>query len=473
MRDNSKLLAIAATVASVLIAGWWAGRVAVEDNHGEDLWIYTSGAAFGLRGESPYDTPKMHARVAEQYQDQDLIQNNGFFLTPQAILVFAPFVPLPWMAAKLLWCAVIIALSAAVAWKLKAFVPGAFPPWFTAAAVVVVLCNPLSLFVLIVGQTTLLIVACAVLGQAAHNAGWRRLGALVWAIAFIKPHLAIPLLPLAWFLSGWRRPVEIVAWVAGLNVLAGVVVTGSPLFVLDYLAYLQQGHQSVEFNRVGVNRQITSWNRLVVANGGPVWELGMLGTLLGYGAWFAMVGLRATSRTREQRTDPVSPRYALGDEVRRSRVRLVSSPSWALAACAIGAPLCCQLLPYELPFLVLVLPYLGELLASENPRDRLAALLIAASGTFAILPGGEGSSAESLAHTYGFTSGLRDVLLSHRSLGVACLAGIVWFHGSPRGAVRPSASAVGHPTPPDSGSESAAFLPAVPALPLLSARSPA
>ena len=447
MRDNSKLLANAATVASVLIAGWWAGHVAVEDNHNEDLWIYTSGATFGLRGETPYDTPKMHARVAEQYQDQDLIQNNGFFLTPQAILVFAPFVPLPWMAAKLLWCAVIIALSAAVAWKLIAFVPGAFPPWFTAAAVVVVLCNPLSLFVLIVGQTTLLVVACAVLGQAAHNAGWRRMGALVWAIAFIKPHLAFPLLPLAWFLSGWRRPVEIVAWVAGLNVLAGVVVTGSPLFVLDYLAYLQQGHQSVEFNRVGVNRQITSWNRLVVANGGPAWELGMSGTLLGYGAWFGLL-------------------FA------RSRFQKIS-PSWALAACAIGAPLCCQLLPYELPFLVLVMPYLGEMLASENPRDRLAALLVAASGTFAILPGGEGSSVESFAHTFGFTSGLRDVLLSHRSLGVAGLAGIIWFHGSPRGVLRPSASAVGHPTPTDSGSESAGFLPAAPALPLLSARSPA
>ena len=196
-RDPSTRMAVVATVLGVFIAGWWAGRVAVEDNHHEDLWIYTSGAAMGLRGESPYDTPKMHARVAEQYDDKDLIQNNGFFLTPQAILVFAPFAPPPWLAAKLLWCGLMIGLSAAVAWKLKAFVPGAFPPWFTAAAVVVILCNPLSLFVLIVGQTTLLVVACAVLGQAAHQAGWRRLGALVWAIAFIKPHLAIPLLPAA------------------------------------------------------------------------------------------------------------------------------------------------------------------------------------------------------------------------------------------------------------------------------------
>ena len=440
MRDSSTRLAVVATVLGVLIAGWWAGRVAVEDNHGEDLWIYTSGAALGLRGESPYDTPKMHARVAEQYDDVDLIDNNGFFLTPQAILVFAPFVPLPWIAAKLLWCGIMIALSAAVAWKLQAFVPGAFPPWFTAAAAVVILCNPLSLFVLIVGQTTLLIAACAVLGQAAHNASWKRIGALIWAVAFIKPHLAIPLLPLAWFLSGWRRPVEILAWVAGLNLLAAMIVTGSPGFLLDYLNYLQGGHQSVEFNRVDVNRQTTGWNRLVVANGGPVWELGMLGTLLGYGVWFGLIWAR--NRWKKP------------------------SPSWALAACAVGAPLCCQLLPYELTLLVLILPYLGELLASDHHRDRFAALVIAGFGTFALLPGGEGSSVEQFAGLFGI--GVRDVLMSHRSLGVACLAGAILIHGSPRGALRPSAS-VGHPTPQFAEPESAARRFAL----ALAARSPA
>ena len=441
MRDPSTRLAVVATVLAVLISGWWAGRVAYSENHHEDLWIYSSGAHFGLRGESPYDTPKIHARLAERYSDPDLIANNGFFLPPQAILVFAPFADIPWTAAKLLWCAIMIGLSAAVAWKLRAFVPGAFPPWFTAAAVVVILCNPLSLFVLIVGQTTLFVVACAVLGQAAHNSGRKTLGAFVWALAFIKPHLAIPLLPLAWFLSGWRRPVEVLAWVGGLNLLAGSIVTGSPLFVLEYLDYLQTGHQSVEFNRVGVNKQITGWNRLMVANGGPVWELGMPGTLLGYGVWFGLLAVRARSRK--------------------------ASPSWALAACAVGAPLCCQLLPYELPLLILALPYLGELLASDNPRDQVAAVLVAAFGTFAMLPGGEGSSAEAIAETFGFTAGVRDVLMSHRSLGVACLAATILFHGSPRGSFRPSASAPGRPTPLPAASPSAARRAAVPALPAL------
>ena len=145
------------------------------------------------------------------------------------------------------------------------------------------------------------------------------------------------------------------------------------------------------------------------------------------------------------------------------------SPSWALAACAIGAPLCCQLLPYELPLLVLVLPYLGELLASENPRDRLAALVIAAFGTFAFLPGGERSMAEDFASLFGFARGIEEVLLSHRSVGVACLAGTILL----RGPLRPSASAAGHPIPHPSDPASAGHPPESPARPVLGCRSAA
>lgn len=440
--DSQNRLAVVATLLGILIAGWWAGRVAYQENHHEDLWIYTSGATFGFRGESPYNTPKMHDRVAERFDDDDLIQNNGFFLTPQAILVFGPITPLPWTLAKLVWCALMIGLTATTAWKLKTFVPGDLPPWFTAAAAVILLCNPLTLFVLIVGQTTLLVVACAVLGQAIHHAGRPRVAAFVWAIAFIKPHLAIPLVPLAWFLSGWRRPVEILIWVGLLNILAGIVVTGSPWFVFEYLDYLQQGHQSVEFNRVALNKQITAWNRLLVANGGPVWELGLHGTLAGYGVWFGLLAVR-------------------------SLMGVALSPSWALAACAIGAPLCCQLLPYELPLLALILPYLGELLASPNRRDRWAAVIVAACGTFALLPGGEGSAAEEIANFLGATEGIRDVWMSHRSLGVAALAGSILIHGSPRNAIKLSGpaspirrSAVASSTAPRSMAHPAAHSPA-------------
>ena len=49
------------------------------------------------------------------------------------------------------------------------------------------------------------------LGESAYQAGWRRLAGLLWAIPFCKPHLALPLVPLAWYLGGWRRAVELVA----------------------------------------------------------------------------------------------------------------------------------------------------------------------------------------------------------------------------------------------------------------------
>ena len=83
---------------------------------------------------------------------------------------------------------------------------------------------------------------------------------------FVKPHLALPLVPLAWFLGGWKRAAGLVAVVAGLN-LAGGALTGSPLLVLDYLRELAGRHQAVTFNRAADNPQISSWNRALIAAG--------------------------------------------------------------------------------------------------------------------------------------------------------------------------------------------------------------
>jgi hypothetical protein len=264
------------------VAGYWGGRIALSENHHEDLWIYSSGAWFAFHGKTPYDVQAMHARVDERYPgDQNLDGNNGFFLTPQAVLVMAPFAALPWDVSKAAWCAAMVILGAGVGWKLRWLTDRTLPAWFTAAVVVFVLLNWLSMFVLVVGQTPLLTLGCVVIGQAVYRKGWKRAGCLLWAVAFIKPHLALPLIPLAWYLSGWKRAAEVVLWAAVLNVTAGLVFYGNPLFVLDYLAYVQKGHQTVEFNRVGVNKQITGWNRLLVAGGGPAVDLGMIGTLAG------------------------------------------------------------------------------------------------------------------------------------------------------------------------------------------------
>ena len=44
---------------------------------------------------------------------------------------------------------------------------------------------------------------------------------------------------------------------------------GSPLFLLDYFRYLPTAREAVAYNRVEMNPQITSWNRLLFAWGGP------------------------------------------------------------------------------------------------------------------------------------------------------------------------------------------------------------
>ena len=397
-----------ATVAALLIAGYWTGRVAFE-NHHEDLWIYSSGSWFGLQGLSPYDTERIHARVDEKWADDSNLHGNaGFFLSPQALLIFLPYALLPWIWAKLVWCAVTVGLTAAAALGLRNLASGRLPTWFSAAAVVAVLLNPLSLFVLIVGQTTLFLFTCVVFGQWAFVRGWPRVGCLLWALAFFKPHIALPLLPLAWYLYGWKRAAEVAIWVGALNVLVGVAFYGNPLFALEYLSYVQQGHKTVVFNRVEMNRQITSWNRLLVACGGPVTELGAVGMVAGY----LVFGLLIAVRVR-----------VLG----LSRLRDATSWAFALTGCAILS--CCQLLPYELPLVLLGLPYLGELLLSERRRDQVAAGVILLATSFAMIPGGDASAWYRTINYLSLNETAEVILKSHRSLGVLVVTVTVLLNG--------------------------------------------
>lgn len=447
------LFCYAATFLSVLITGYWGMRVAIPENHHEDLWIYAAACDLAWHGTSPYDTDRIHAKVAEQFPDDpDFIENSGFMYPPSALLVFAPLTLVPWAAAKVLWCVAAMVAGVTAGWTLTRFSDRKLPGWFAGAAVAAVLLNPLSMFTLIVGQTPLFFVAAVAVGQWAEVTGRRRLGRLLWAVAFIKPHIALPLLPLAWYLSGWRRAAEIVVWAGAMNVAAGLLTVGNPLLVLDYLTYIQHGHQSVLFNRVGVNPQITGWNRLVVANGGPAIELGMKGTLAGYAVFAGLVW----ARIRIVGTKPTA--------------------SWMVAVAGCAALACCQLLPYELPLLALILPHLGELLTSERRADRLAAVAILLAAAYAMLPGGDHSDYYrtvrsvfppidvKLTEWLGRPVGLTDVFLSHRCIGVLLVtAGVVGW--GPRSTLRSS------PRPP--GAEPATPLPEVAAKSLLTSAVPA
>jgi hypothetical protein len=407
-RQAGSLLGLLARRGRLLVAAVTAAAVALHlsplfGNHHQDFFIYRAGALLGLRGGSPYDREALRELVRGQYPgDEGLAENCGFFLAPQAVAVFAPFAALPWPAAKAAWSLLSFGLAGLAVWHLTAFC--ADPGWarrFVPLVAAGFLLNPLVLAGMVVGQTSLAFFACVVLGEAAHRAGWRRLTGLLWAVPFCKPHLALPLLPLAWYLGGWRRAVELALWVAGLNALGGLVSTGSPLLVTDYLAHLTADHRRVVFNRVDMNFQITGWNRLLFGWTGVAVEQNAITTLAGYVVWGLLVLLWGTVAGRRP------------------------TAGWAVAVAAVGALACCQALAYEMVLLGLVAPHVLDLAAAGRRRLVLVFLLLLglASVPFDVIQVlGEGGR-------FGAWEG---AIASHRSTAVALLAVTLLVGGWPR-----------------------------------------
>ena len=76
----------------IVITAMWGLKIALRENHHEDLLIYSAGASFALEGRSLYDREALRAAVAAQYpQDDTLQQNCGFFLAPQSVFLMLPF----------------------------------------------------------------------------------------------------------------------------------------------------------------------------------------------------------------------------------------------------------------------------------------------------------------------------------------------------------------------------------------------
>jgi hypothetical protein len=374
------LPSIGVLIAFVALA---AGQL--RENNFQDLFIYRAGAAVAVGGESPYRAGAIRPWIEGQWPDDArLAENSGFFLPPLAITLYALFAAAPWAAAKVLWVGALVAagLSAFALPRLFAPPDSDQNPLVRPLVAAAVLLNPVTVAGLVVGQTSLVTVGCVVWGQVAWAAGYHRLAGPLWAVAFVKPHLALPLLPLAWYLGGGRRAAELAAWVSGLTLAGWLLAGGSPTLFADYLAFLADGHKAVAFNRAELNPQVTSWNRLVIGLGGPVVELGAATILAGYAVW---AGLVAAVRWR------VRP-----------------SPSWATAAAAVGALLCCQVLGYELVLLALAVPLVRDLFRGGR-RGLGWAFVVTLVLTSVPLEVAE------------------PVFASHRSLGVAVLAALVLF----------------------------------------------
>lgn len=322
---------------NVLLGAYMASELS--RNWLPDLFIYREGARLGWQGVSPY-SPRIADAVRGEYPgDEKLIRNCGYFLPPQAVIVMGPFAALPWQTAKLCY-AVLCLVSVACCWYGLTFafrdvtapvlekVP-VILPWL-------VCLHPVLWMTFDVGQTTILAAGAVSAGQLLHERGWRWLGALLWACAFVKPHIALPLLPLAWYLGGMKRAALLVAWLGLLNLAGCLIVAGTPLFAFEYLKHLAENHKEVIFNRVANNPQITSWNCIVTRSGGPEIELTLATTLLGYSLFYALAVMRCV----------VARRWP--------------SSAWALAVSMTAAMVCCQVLAYEAWLLVLVVPFILE-----------------------------------------------------------------------------------------------------------------
>ncbi|VTS01221.1 abc transporter atp-binding protein : Uncultured bacterium genome assembly Metasoil_fosmids_resub OS=uncultured bacterium PE=4 SV=1: DUF2029 [Gemmata massiliana] len=349
--------------APAVLLGLLGVQQALVTNHFPDLFIYRAGSELGLRGESPYNIALIRQITSAQFpddnpQEDSFILNCGYFLPPSAAFVFAPFAALAWPTAKIAWGITIGFTAVGIASLPDLFrKSGAEPPIRTGVLSLIVrfslVLNPLALAIAIVGQVTIVSVGCVAVGLWCFSYNRPTLGVVLWSVVFVKPHVALPLIPLAWYLGGWKPAATLVALVAGLNLFGAAVMGGSPLFLKDYFDYLPTGHKAVLYNQAERNPQITSWNRLLISCGGPPIELSAITTIAGYLVWGGLVVGRCAVTGRR----PSAP--------------------WACAAAVSGAVVCCQVLVYELLMLVIAVPWIRDLFAGRHlVRGWTAVLLL-------------------------------------------------------------------------------------------------
>jgi hypothetical protein len=353
--------ALPAAAAAALVLAFGVAQ-ALTANVFPDLFIYRYGSQLGLRAQNPYETAVVRAAVAEQFPEDDpgpdsFVNNCGYFLPPGAVVVYAPLAVLPWADARYFW----VGLNALAAFAAGRAVTLLRPPgWQPVSGLIgvvlpfLILLNFLVLGVVMVGQTPLIAAGCVLLGLVAFDRGWGVAGAILWALPFVKPHVALVLLPLAWYLGGWKRAAAVAAVAAGLNVMGAFFVGGSPLFLRDYVGLVGAGHKAVAFNLAERAFEMTSWNRLLFVVGGERWlvEQSAATMLLSYAVGFALVAARCVLA----RTWP--------------------SAAWAAAVAAALSVVCPQVLAYELVGLVLAVPWVRDLFAAGRRGWGLAAALL-------------------------------------------------------------------------------------------------
>lgn len=416
---KSKALLAAGLVVYLLVAA----RTLPKDNQ-LDLFVYRAGAKLAWEGESPYDTPRIQLETFRQFpKDVNFVVNCGFFLPPQGIVLFAPFAKIEsWPGAEAGWFAVLTAfgiLCGTLAWTFGRAPPNRGTGW--AVIVLVLLLNPITMPSLVVGQTTLLFAGCIAFGQYCFESGSPRFGCFLWALIFFKPHLALPFLALAAILGGWKRFAGIVFFVVLLNLLGGLLTrgtfSGSIQLFREYLDYIASAHKTVVFNLVEANYQIPSWNRILVACGGPAINLTIAMTLGGFAVWAALIAARL--------------RFAAPWRDLFDRTKL--DQAYLLAAAVVAALFFAQVLAYEMILLVLLSPLI---LQSIDAARRNEAWVIIALVVFLLIPL---TTMDQIADRMGLGEESRGRLLlrSHKCFGMAALAIFLLIRGPRQAAPAP------------------------------------
>ncbi len=394
----------------IVVTAIFGLKIAIGENHHEDLLIYSVGASFALEGRTLYDREALRAAVAKQYpQDDTLHENCGFFLAPQSVFLMLPFNGFEFETRKVVWFWFTILLFTAAVLCLPKLMEHKEPAWFCCIALLAVILQPMAQFVFLVGQTTLLMFSLMIFGELLYRRGWHRFGNILWALAFFKPHIAMVLLPLAFVLNGWKRVLEIAVWAGALNVLVGVLFYKNPLYVLEYLKCVQGDHKSVKFNLAYENAHITSWNRLYIALTDTHLELNITTTVIGYAVYWSLAAAR---------------RYFGGV---RDTLHL---RMWWLAVAGASITCCCQLLPYEITLFYLALPHVVLTFLYGNWRLGVGMAMCFA---FSFINGGEDSSYYMLLSALTTERSMAYAFFgSHRAIGVFILAILVLITYPPR-----------------------------------------
>lgn len=355
----------------------------------QDFCVYQTGVSFAWSGVWPYDLELVQTTVEDRLgiAAADRPFPCGFFGPPLSFITLAPWGWLPWVVADSLWVALLLlgALSCgSLTWTFDRETGQMANGW--GVVIAVVLLNPLVQRSISLGQTGLYFCGAVALGQWAFERKHSILGSLLWGFTGLKPHLALPLLAVACYSGGWRRLLAIGA-VMGIYWSAGCLLFGDPIRVTTaYLAYLGTAHKSIGFNRV-TNDQIISWNRLIAAAGGPLFDLSLLAMISG----LVIAGfLLWAVQIRRHTSPPVS---------------------WMLAACVIWGLLTVQVLGYDLVLLALTIPYILRL--GDRGRYTDLALLLLALAVVSIPRG----VVVALGTTTGFSHGL-PLLLSYRTIAL-------------------------------------------------------